>query len=36
MILWKIGTPGFEILEKFFFVVMAREIVSNPSDFLNF
>ncbi len=25
MILWKIGTPGFEILEKFFILVMARE-----------
>ena len=29
MILWKIGTPGFEILEKSFFLVMARETVSN-------
>ena len=25
MILWKIGTPGFEILEKSFFLVMAGE-----------
>ena len=31
MILWKIRTPGFEILEKSFFLVMARETVSNPS-----
>ena len=36
MILWKIGTPGFEILEKSFFLVMARETVSNPTDSLNF
>ena len=28
MIFRKIGTPGFEILEKSFFLVMARETVS--------
>ena len=36
MILRKIGTQEFEILEKSFFLVMARETVSNPTDFLNF